>query len=81
MYVYACLYTDSTRYVCFSFVYVSSLYIFPPSTQVPDRSIESRVLAQLLMAIIDDPYYDSLRTQQQLGYLVFSGVNSVEGIR
>lgn len=42
--------------------------------------MESRVIAQLLMSIMEDPYYDSLRTQQQLGYLVFSGVKLVEGI-
>ena len=43
--------------------------------------MESRVLSQLLMSIMEDPYYDSLRTQQQLGYLVFSGVKIVEGVR
>lgn len=48
--------------------------------QVSDRSIENRVLAQLLMSIMEDPYYDSLRTKQQLGYLVFSGVKIVEGV-
>ncbi|CAM9761157.1 unnamed protein product [Pylaiella littoralis] len=48
--------------------------------QVSDRSIENRVLAQLLMSIMEDPYYDSLRTKQQLGYLVFSGVKLVEGV-
>ncbi|CAN0108568.1 unnamed protein product, partial [Laminaria digitata] len=42
--------------------------------------MESRVLSQLLMSIMEDPYYDSLRTQQQLGYLVFSGVKIVEGV-
>lgn len=45
-----------------------------------DRSTENRVLAQLLMSIMEDPYYDSLRTKQQLGYLVFSGVKLVEGV-
>lgn len=35
---------------------------------------------QLLMSIMEDPYYDSLRTKQQLGYLVFSGVKLVEGV-
>eukprot|EP00752_Nemacystus_decipiens_P006180 g5577.t1 len=48
--------------------------------QVSDRSTENRVLAQLLMSIMEDPYYDSLRTKQQLGYLVFSGVKVVEGV-
>lgn len=43
--------------------------------------MESRVLSQLLMSIMEDLYYDSLRTQQQLGYLVFSGVKMVEGVR
>ncbi|CAM9240500.1 unnamed protein product, partial [Discosporangium mesarthrocarpum] len=44
------------------------------------RSTESRVLSQLLGAVIEDPFYDSLRTKQQLGYLVFSGVKVNEGI-
>eukprot|EP00904_Undaria_pinnatifida_P012432 jgi/Undpi1/8319/HiC_scaffold_25.g10788.m1 len=48
--------------------------------QVSDRTMESRVLSQLLMSVMEDPYYDSLRTQQQLGYLVFSGVKIVEGV-
>lgn len=38
------------------------------------------MLAQLLMSIMEDPYYDSLRTKQQLGYLVFSGAKLVEGV-
>ncbi|CAM9437472.1 unnamed protein product [Ectocarpus fasciculatus] len=49
--------------------------------QVSDRSLESQVLARVLMATIEEPFYDSLRTKQQLGYMVFSGVSSVEGVR
>jgi len=32
-----------------------------------------QVLLELLGQIIDQPFYDTLRTQQQLGYIVFSG--------
>ncbi|CAN0120298.1 unnamed protein product [Ectocarpus sp. 6 AP-2014] len=49
--------------------------------QVSDRSLESQVLAEVLMATIEEPFYNSLRTKQQLGYMVFSGVSRVEGVR
>ncbi|CAB1100827.1 unnamed protein product [Ectocarpus sp. CCAP 1310/34] len=49
--------------------------------QVSDRSLESQVLAEVLMATIEEPFYNSLRTKQQLGYTVFSGVSRVEGVR
>jgi len=31
------------------------------------------VTAELLSQLVEQPFYDELRTQQQLGYLVFSG--------
>lgn len=53
----------------------------PCFEQVSDRSLESQVLAEVLMATIEEPFYNSLRTKQQLGYMVFSGVSCVEGVR
>lgn len=32
-----------------------------------------QVIAELLSELVEQPFYDELRTQQQLGYLVFSG--------
>ncbi|CAM9877673.1 unnamed protein product [Pylaiella littoralis] len=55
----------------------SAVYI---QFQVSDRTLESRMLATVLMATIEEPFYDSLRTKQQLGYIVASGVSVVEGI-
>ncbi|MGE0385771.1 MAG: insulinase family protein [Gammaproteobacteria bacterium] len=41
--------------------------------QGPDKSYRSRALMELLGQIISSPYYTSLRTEQQLGYVVFAG--------
>lgn len=41
--------------------------------QVGSRDRKDRVAAELLSQLIEQPFYDQLRTQQQLGYLVFSG--------
>ena len=38
--------------------------------QGPDKSMESRAAFALLQQVIDTPYYQELRTRQQLGYLV-----------
>jgi secreted Zn-dependent insulinase-like peptidase len=35
--------------------------------------IPSQVCAEALSQIMEQPFYDTLRTQQQLGYIVFSG--------
>ncbi|CAN0472734.1 unnamed protein product, partial [Hapterophycus canaliculatus] len=51
-----------------------------PPHQISDRSVESRVLAEVLMATMKNPFYSTLRTKQQLGYLVFSGVFYKQGI-
>ena len=32
-----------------------------------------QVLMELMGQIVEQPFYDTLRTQQQLGYIVFSG--------
>ena len=38
-----------------------------------------QVIAELLSELVEQPFYDELRTQQQLGYLVFSGAWTFEG--
>jgi insulysin len=48
--------------------------------QIGDRRIESQVLSELFGTLVEQPFYESLRTQQQLGYLVFSGSRKRLGI-
>ena len=48
--------------------------------QLPTRRIEDYVLLEILSESIEQNFYNSLRTQQQLGYIVYSGVRSREGI-
>lgn len=43
-------------------------------TQTTTHKSERQVIAELLSELVEQPFYDELRTQQQLGYLVFSGV-------
>lgn len=45
--------------------------------RVPSQYIPSELLAEIL----EQPYYTSLRTKQQLGYLVFSGARGREGTK
>jgi secreted Zn-dependent insulinase-like peptidase len=48
--------------------------------QMPSREVADTVLVELLAESIDQSFYNSLRTQQQLGYIVYSGVRSREGV-
>ena len=48
--------------------------------QLPTRNIEEYVLLEILSESVEQAFYNSLRTQQQLGYIVYSGVRSREGI-
>eukprot|EP00611_Tribonema_gayanum_P007309 TRINITY_DN1666_c0_g1_i4.p1 TRINITY_DN1666_c0_g1~~TRINITY_DN1666_c0_g1_i4.p1 ORF type:complete len:412 (+),score=175.82 TRINITY_DN1666_c0_g1_i4:202-1437(+) len=48
--------------------------------QVGGRDPVERVLLELLCATAEDAFYESLRTRQQLGYLVFSGARRTEGV-
>lgn len=41
-------------------------------------SERDHVLIEVLSAIIEEPFYDDLRTKQQLGYIVSSGVKAVD---
>ena len=46
--------------------------------QIGSRALEDRVMLELLCSIAQDPFYESLRTQQQLGYIVSSGARRTE---
>lgn len=48
--------------------------------QVPSRAIEDYMMLEMLAEVIDQPFYDDLRTKQQLGYIVGSGGKNREGI-
>ncbi|KAK2166408.1 hypothetical protein LSH36_39g02052 [Paralvinella palmiformis] len=48
------------------------------------QQTESNMLLELFCQIIGEPCFDILRTQEQLGYIVFSGVrrsNNIQGLR
>ncbi|XP_044737581.1 insulin-degrading enzyme [Chrysoperla carnea] len=48
------------------------------------QKTESNMLLELFLQIISEPCYDILRTKEQLGYMVFSGLrrsNGVQGLR
>ena len=44
-------------------------------------SEKDHVLAEILSAVIEEPFFDDLRTKQQLGYIVSSGVRAVDQSR
>ena len=48
--------------------------------QMPSRELGDAVLVELLSEAIEQSFYNSLRTQQQLGYIVYSGARSRDGI-
>jgi insulysin len=52
-----------------------SFYFQQPSLEKKDY-----LLLELLSDVIEQPFYNSLRTQQQLGYIVYSGVKVRHGI-
>lgn len=47
--------------------------------QLPSADPAQYVLLELLSDVLEQPFYNSLRTQQQLGYIVFSGIKVREG--
>ena len=48
--------------------------------QMPSRELGDTILVELLSEAIEQSFYNSLRTQQQLGYIVYSGARSRDGI-
>lgn len=49
--------------------------------QCMSRAVKDQMLIQILSAIIEQPFYDDLRTRQQLGYIVSSGIKASEETR
>lgn len=45
------------------------------------ESNKDHVLIELLSAVLDEPFYNELRTKQQLGYIVASGIKGVSETR
>mmetsp|Transcript_24900 Transcript_24900/g.45085 ORF Transcript_24900/g.45085 Transcript_24900/m.45085 type:complete len:1154 (+) Transcript_24900:107-3568(+) len=45
------------------------------------RSQKDHVIIEILSAILEQPFYEELRTRQQLGYIVSSGVKAIEETR
>lgn len=48
--------------------------------QLPTRNVHDYILIELLSEAVEQSFYNSLRTQQQLGYIVYSGIKYREGI-
>ena len=51
--------------------------------QGKDHSLKGEMLASLFLSVVKGPFYDTLRTQEQLGYIVNSGqygLNFVPGV-
>jgi secreted Zn-dependent insulinase-like peptidase len=48
--------------------------------QLPSRRVQDLVLLELLSDALEQRFYDSLRTKQQLGYIVYSGLKDQEGV-
>eukprot|EP00283_Hemiselmis_rufescens_P014323 CAMPEP_0173441206 /NCGR_PEP_ID=MMETSP1357-20121228/23831_1 /TAXON_ID=77926 /ORGANISM="Hemiselmis rufescens, Strain PCC563" /LENGTH=1140 /DNA_ID=CAMNT_0014406771 /DNA_START=93 /DNA_END=3515 /DNA_ORIENTATION=+ len=49
--------------------------------QSSDRDIKVQLAWEVLASMMEQPFYNSLRTQQQLGYIVASGTSVEEGLR
>lgn len=48
--------------------------------QQPSLEKKDYLMLELLSEIVEQPFYNSLRTQQQLGYIVYSGVKVRHGV-
>mmetsp|Transcript_31133 Transcript_31133/g.39056 ORF Transcript_31133/g.39056 Transcript_31133/m.39056 type:complete len:566 (-) Transcript_31133:272-1969(-) len=48
--------------------------------QFPGRELKDRACIELLGTILEQPFFDDLRTKQQLGYIVNAGLKRVQGI-
>ena len=58
--------------------YVSPLSAFP---DLPSTPLRYAATAEVYAALLEEPIFDTLRTKQQLGYIVFSGLRNVDGVR
>uniref|UniRef100_A0A7S4D9C8 Coenzyme PQQ synthesis protein F-like C-terminal lobe domain-containing protein n=1 Tax=Heterosigma akashiwo TaxID=2829 RepID=A0A7S4D9C8_HETAK len=48
--------------------------------QFPGRNLKDRACIELIGTILEQPFFDELRTKQQLGYIVSAGLKRVQGI-
>lgn len=48
---------------------------------LPSRSPEDYMIVELLAEVLEQQFYSSLRTQHQLGYLVYANAGKREGVR
>jgi insulysin len=48
--------------------------------QMPSRDLRDKVIIEMMADTIDELFYDSLRTKQQLGYIVQAGARDKNGI-
>lgn len=48
--------------------------------QLPQKDTKSTSTLELLAEVLDESFYNVLRTQQQLGYIVYSGLRFREGV-
>jgi secreted Zn-dependent insulinase-like peptidase len=48
---------------------------------LPNRLPEDYMIVELLAEVLEQQFYSSLRTQQQLGYLVYANAGKREGVR
>jgi len=48
--------------------------------QLPTRDLNETIYLELLADTFEQGFYNTLRTQEQLGYIVFSGVRHKEGV-
>lgn len=48
--------------------------------QLPSRAVSDTVPLEVLAEALEQGFYNELRTQQQLGYIVFSGLRAREGL-
>jgi len=49
--------------------------------QCLSKSVKDHVLIELISSVLAEPFYEDLRTEQQLGYIVSSGVKALEETR
>ncbi|KAK0053563.1 insulin-degrading enzyme-like isoform X1 [Biomphalaria pfeifferi] len=49
--------------------------------QCGPQTTESNMLLELLCQVMSEPCFDTLRTKEQLGYIVFSGVRRSKGVQ
>ena len=55
-----------------------SASLFP---KLPSTAGGLAATAEVYAALLEEPVFEQLRTQQQLGYIVFSGLRNVDGVR